>query len=215
MKTSESIVKLSQALLKAQKNIGAATKGAANPFFKSKYADLGSVMEACKSALNDEGITVLQPVQSTDSGDFVETLLLHESGEYISSSMKLVLSKQDMQAYGSAVSYARRYSLQSLVFIPAEDDDGEKTMTRERPKTQLAERAPAVIPEKFAASVAALTGALTAALVEPSITTDGQPHSDAGAPAAKSRTSFRGGKAKTEESKPLATMLPTATALNF
>jgi hypothetical protein len=132
MKTSESIKNLSMALLKAQKNIGAATKGAANPFFKSKYADLGSVMEACKEALNNEGITVLQPVQSSETGDYVETLLLHESGEFMSSSMKLLLSKQDMQAYGSAVSYARRYSLQSLVFIPAEDDDGEKSMVRER-----------------------------------------------------------------------------------
>lgn len=133
MKTSESIKNLSVALLKAQKNIGAATKGSKNPFFKSTYADLGSVMEACKDALNNEGISVLQPVTSTEQGDYVETILLHESGEHISSSMKLVLSKQDMQSYGSAVSYARRYSLQSLVFIPAEDDDGEKSMTRAKP----------------------------------------------------------------------------------
>lgn len=139
MKTSESIKSLSAALLKAQRNIGAATKGSANPFFKSRYADLGSVMEACKEALNNEGITVLQPVQSDVSGDYVETILLHESGEFMSSSMKLVLSKQDMQAYGSAVSYARRYSLQSLVFIPAEDDDGEKAVAR--PKPDMAGRA--------------------------------------------------------------------------
>lgn len=135
MKTSETIKNLSAAILKAQRNIGAATKGAANPFFKSRYADLGSVMEACKEALNNEGITVLQPVQSDSTGDFVETILLHESGEFMSSSMKLVLSKQDMQAYGSAVSYARRYSLQSLVFIPAEDDDGEKAVARSKPET--------------------------------------------------------------------------------
>lgn len=133
MKTSETIKSLSAALLKAQRNIGAATKGSANPFFNSRYADLGAVMEACKEALNDEGITILQPVQSDESGDFVETILLHESGEFMSSSMKLVLSKQDMQAYGSAVSYARRYSLQSLVFIPAEDDDGEKAISRPKP----------------------------------------------------------------------------------
>jgi hypothetical protein len=87
-------------------------------------------MEACKEALNNEGISVLQPVQSGPTDDFVETILLHESGEFITSEMKLILTKQDMQAYGSAVSYARRYSLQSLVFIPAEDDDGEKSMSR-------------------------------------------------------------------------------------
>ena len=144
MKTSESIKNLSSALLKAQRNIGAAVKGAANPFFKSKYADLGSVMEACKSALNDQGITILQPVQSDSTGDFVETMLLHESGEFMSSNMKLVLSKQDMQAYGSAVSYARRYSLQSLVFIPAEDDDGERSMVRQHPKVDLGAKSAAI-----------------------------------------------------------------------
>src|ERR1035437_4743809 len=62
MRTSSGIAKIAAALNKAQRNIGSATKGAANPFFKSKYADLGSVMEACKEALNNEGITVLQPV---------------------------------------------------------------------------------------------------------------------------------------------------------
>lgn len=131
MTRSDSIVKIAVALSKAQKNIGAAAKGAANPFFKSKYADLGSVMEACKEALNNEGITILQPVTITAEGKHaVETVLLHESGEFISSVMALELTKTNMQDLGSAISYARRYSLQSLVFIPAEDDDGEKTMTR-------------------------------------------------------------------------------------
>lgn len=131
MTRSETITKIAVALSKAQKNIGAAAKGAANPFFKSKYADLGSVMEACKEALNAEGITVLQPVTTTADGKHaVETVLLHESGEFISSTMTLELTKTNMQDLGSAISYARRYSIQSLVFIPAEDDDGEKSMTR-------------------------------------------------------------------------------------
>ena len=121
MKTSESILKIAPALLKAQKKIGSAVKDSVNPFFKSKYADLGSVMEACKDALNENGITVLQPVGE----GILETVLLHESGEYISESMRIV-SKSDNnpQEQGSAITYARRYSLQSLVFIPAEDDDG-------------------------------------------------------------------------------------------
>lgn len=129
MNRSESIKNISVAVLKAQKNIGAASKGASNPFFKSKYANLGSVMEACKEALNNEGITVLQPVASDASGEYVDTVLLHESGEFISSRMKLMATK-NMQELGSATSYARRYGLQSMMFIPAEDDDSEATMNR-------------------------------------------------------------------------------------
>lgn len=129
MRTSESIKTLAAALNKAQKKIGAAVKGSANPFFKSRYADLGAVMEACKEHLNSEGISVLQPVLSDESGDYVETVLLHESGEYISSRMRLLPSK-NMQELGSNTSYARRYGLQSLVFIPAEDDDGEAAVGR-------------------------------------------------------------------------------------
>jgi hypothetical protein len=127
MKTSESIKNIAAAFLKAQKEIGAAVKESENPFFKSTYADLGSVMEACKKALNDNGITVLQPVM----GDIVETILLHESGEWFLSETKIVTGKlNDPQAQGSAITYARRYGLQSMVFIPAEDDDGNKATTR-------------------------------------------------------------------------------------
>lgn len=129
MKTSESIKTLSAALNRAQKKIGAAVKGSNNPFFKSRYADLGAVMEACKEHLNSEGIAVLQPVLSDETGDYVETVLLHESGEFISSRMRLLPSK-NMQELGSNTSYARRYGLQSLVFIPAEDDDGEAAVGR-------------------------------------------------------------------------------------
>jgi predicted RNA-binding Zn-ribbon protein involved in translation (DUF1610 family) len=128
MKTSESIIKIAPALLAAQKEIGSASKDAVNPFFKSKYADLGSVMEACKEALNKNGITVLQPVSTDGMGTtLLETILLHESGEFISDTMSVTIKQQnDPQAQGSAITYARRYSLQSMVFIPAEDDDAEK-----------------------------------------------------------------------------------------
>lgn len=130
MKTSESIVKISEAFLKAQRNIGAATKGSANPFFRSKYADLGSVMEACKEALNNEGIAIMQPIDTIDGKHLVTTRLQHESGEFFEASMLLEVPKLTMQDLGSASSYARRYGLQSIGFIPAEDDDGEKTMKR-------------------------------------------------------------------------------------
>ena len=144
MKTSNSILEISKALLKAQKEIGGAMKDSDNPFFKSKYADFNSVMRACKEELNKNGITVLQPLDADENGDYVVTTLLHESGEYISSRMRLHATKQDMQAYGSAVTYARRYSLQSLVFIAAEDDDGEATMQRDTPPRATA--APAKAP---------------------------------------------------------------------
>ena len=129
----QSVNQIAPALLKAQRKIGAAKKETANPFFRSKYADLGSVMEACKEALNDEGIVVLQPVSSDNTGHYVETILLHESGESLTSKMRLELSKTDMQQLGSAISYARRYGLQSMMFIPAEDNDAEGTMNRTKP----------------------------------------------------------------------------------
>lgn len=126
MKYSTSITKIAPALLVAQRSIGAAKKDAENPFFHSSYADLGSVMEACKEALNENGITVLQPIDSDEHGVYVETTLLHESGEWISASMRIApKSETNPQDQGSAISYARRYSLQSMVFIPAKDDDGE------------------------------------------------------------------------------------------
>lgn len=131
MNKSETITKISASLLIAQKKMGGAKKDAVNPYFKSSYADLGAVMEACKDALNENGIIVLQPVGSDEIGVYVETVLLHESGEFISDMMRIaVKSPNDPQAQGSAITYARRYGLQSMVFIPAEDDDGEKAMKR-------------------------------------------------------------------------------------
>lgn len=132
MQKSDTITKIAKALVEAQKEIGAATKEAVNPFFHSKYADLGSVMEACKEALNKNGISVLQPVGVTEhGGEYVETILLHESGEFISDRMKITMVKQDPQSQGSAITYARRYALQSMVFIPAEDDDANSAMPKQ------------------------------------------------------------------------------------
>jgi hypothetical protein len=126
LNNTPSIVKISSALLKAQKEIGGAKKGADNPFFKKKYADLGAVMEACKDAFNENGITVLQPVISEGDNTYVETVLLHESGEFISAKMIVSCKNKDNpQEMGSAISYAKRYSLQAIAFIPSEDDDGE------------------------------------------------------------------------------------------
>lgn len=138
MNCSSSVTKIAPALVAAWENIGAATKDAKNPFFKSSYATLGEVMEVVKQALLDQGVAVLQPVVGDETGDYVETVLLHTTGEWISGRMRMACKPNDPQALGSACSYARRYSLQSICFVPAIDDDGEKAMGRKTdPNTEL------------------------------------------------------------------------------
>lgn len=140
MQTSESIKAIAPALLKAQKSIKAAIKGSQNPFFKSKYADILSVLDAVKGPLNENDIIVLQPhvFDAISATSFVETALVHTSGEWMSSQTPIVTAKaNDPQALGSAITYARRYSLQSFVSLPAEDDDGEGAMSRNKKKVEL------------------------------------------------------------------------------
>lgn len=131
MNKSESIAKISAALVKAQSEMGAATKDSKNPFFKSSYADLNAIREATIPVLNAHGITVLQPMTVVDGKQYVETTLLHDSGEYLTSLTEIVAAKaNDPQAAGSAQTYARRYGLQAFLCVGAEDDDGEKAMGR-------------------------------------------------------------------------------------
>lgn len=140
METSTSIVKLAPALLAAQREMSNAVKDAKNPFFKSKYADLNAIREASHPVLNKHGISVLQPLIQKEGKTYVRTLLLHESGEFIAGDTEVVVAKQnDPQAQGSGISYARRYGLQSLVSLGAEDDDGEKAMARSASVTKLEE----------------------------------------------------------------------------
>jgi hypothetical protein len=121
---SESIKQIAPALLKAQSQMSNPKKGSNNPFFKSKYADLNSVREACLPALNENGISVIQPICCIDGKNYVETILLHESGEWISSLTEIICNKSnDAQSFGSGSSYSRRYGLQSLIFLGADDDD--------------------------------------------------------------------------------------------
>jgi hypothetical protein len=120
---------IATALLKAQSEMSNPKKGATNPFFKSKYADLNSIREAVIPVLNANGISVLQPIVHTDSKNFVKTILLHESGECLESLTEIVYNKiNDAQAQGSGISYARRYALQSFVCVGADDDDGQKAV---------------------------------------------------------------------------------------
>ena len=116
---------IATSLAAAQINMGKALKQSNNPHFRSKYADLGSVMDACLPALNEHGIAVIQPTSEDEQGRFVETILIHgESGEQLSCRVPLIVSKNDMQGYGSAVTYARRYGLMAMAGIAPEDDDG-------------------------------------------------------------------------------------------
>ena len=124
MLKSDSIKSLAVAMCKAQAEMGGAHKGANNPFFKSKYADLGAVVQAIKEPFSNNGLSYVQfPIE--EGGRIgVETILLHESGEWMSNSFTVQLTKQDAQGAGSALTYCRRYSLQAIAGIPSEDDDG-------------------------------------------------------------------------------------------
>lgn len=116
---------IATALAKAQANMGKAIKANKNDHFRSKYADLGNVMDACLPALNEVGIALIQPTGTDELGNFVETILIHgESGEQLSCRVPLILGKNDMQGFGSAVTYARRYGLMAMAGIAPEDDDG-------------------------------------------------------------------------------------------
>ena len=120
---------IATALLKAQSEMSNPKKGATNPFFKSKYADLNAIREAVIPILNANGISVLQPIVHVDNKNFVKTILLHESGELMESLTEIIYNKvNDAQAQGSGISYARRYSLQSFVCVGSSDDDGQKAV---------------------------------------------------------------------------------------
>lgn len=116
---------LSAAMAKAFAKIEAATKSANNPHFKSKYADLGSVIDAIKPPLIEHGLFFTQRSHPAENGVSVETVLHHESGEELSlGTLYVPANKQDAQGFGSALTYARRYGLMTAFGVPAEDDDG-------------------------------------------------------------------------------------------
>lgn len=129
--TSKSIY---QALVAAQKNFESAAKTSNNPHFRSKYAALDVCVDAVKEALNNEGIFLLQKTHDCTDGVMVETIFIHESGDQLSGGVLHVpASKHDAQGYGSALTYARRYSLLAACGIAPEDDDGNAA-TKAPPK---------------------------------------------------------------------------------
>jgi hypothetical protein len=128
---------IATALVKAQKAFGPALKTATNPHFKSRYADLSACVEAVINGLNDNGIALVQQLHEAEHGVTVETVFIHESGEMLNCGKLFVpATKQDAQGFGSALTYARRYSLMAACGIAPEDDDGNAA-SRKPEKTTL------------------------------------------------------------------------------
>lgn len=128
MTQSATIGKLAEGLSKAQGALKIAAKDANNPFFKSKYADLASVWEACRDALVKNGLSVAQHTEGATVESLVmHTTLLHTSGEWLSGSYPIKPTKNDPQGIGAAITYARRYSLAAMVGVVSDEDDDAET----------------------------------------------------------------------------------------
>jgi len=154
MDKSESITKLSAALVKAQSQMKPAPMNAVNPFLKNKYADLGAIIQTAAPTLNGNGLAYVQTVGGHDDQVSVTTMLIHESGEYISDTVSMATGtekgKSAAQVAGSIVTYLRRYSLASICGIYADEDtDGNGPVGgsggNKKPATQ--ESSAAVWPE--------------------------------------------------------------------
>ena len=131
---SAEIGELAKALAVAQGKITGALKDSANPFFKSKYADLASVWDACRGPLSDNGLAVVQLTESDDAGVYVSTTLAHSSGQWMRSRLRLTPKDVTPQGMGSAITYGRRYALAAMVGVAQVDDDGNAASGRETPK---------------------------------------------------------------------------------
>ena len=134
--TSPTIASLAKALSAAQGEVEGAVKGRKNDHFRSKYADLAAVWDACREALTKHGLAVVQsPGPCADGRMEMTTMLAHASGEWMRGTLTIPLAKVDAQAYGSATTYARRYALAAFVGVAPEDDDGNAA-TAAAPRVQ-------------------------------------------------------------------------------
>jgi hypothetical protein len=132
---------LAAALSAAQSEIEGAVKGAVNPHFRSKYADLGACWDACRGPLTKHGLSIVQLPVACDPGWVkLRTILMHKSGEVLEDTWSVPVSKQDAQGYGSALTYARRYMLQAIVGLAPIDDDAEASVGRSQPQQQQAKQ---------------------------------------------------------------------------
>jgi hypothetical protein len=153
LRMSPTIGKLADALAKAQAEMEGAAKDATNPHFRSKYADLASIRDACRP-LAKYGLAHLQPTRADGPHVTVTTLLIHSSGEWISEDLTLTAGSNTPQAVGSAITYGRRYGLAAMVGIAPEDDDGEAAEPRNAAPaidaTRLTPKAPPKPPKSTA-----------------------------------------------------------------
>lgn len=149
MNTSESINELAAALAKAQAQIQPAKKENVNPAFKSKYADLASVWDACREPLTANGLSVVQmPTDNAEPGRVaLVTTLLHSSGQWISSMVSTRIVKDDPQGVGSALTYLRRYALSAMVGVAPDDDDGNAA-SQSSQRSEPARYSPPVQPQQ-------------------------------------------------------------------
>lgn len=137
---SESIATLAKALVGAQKELVPVKRDKENPYFHSRYVGLDTVMPMALELLNRHGLALVQTVgNGTEHGTTLTTMLVHESGEYIADTQPLLLVKADPQGQGSAITYARRYGLMSMLGIVAEDDDDGNAASRPVPAQQYQE----------------------------------------------------------------------------
>lgn len=127
---SEQIGELAKALAVAQGKITGALKDSSNPFFKSRYADLASVWDACRGPLSENGLAVVQLTESDDAGVYVATTLAHSSGQWMRSRLRLQPKDATPQGMGSAITYGRRYALAAIVGVAQVDDDGNAASGR-------------------------------------------------------------------------------------
>lgn len=163
MKTSENLEKILPKLAQVKSKLEAVTKGANNPFFKSKYADLNTHLDAVEPLLQEAGLILLQPCSTSEIGqNRVSTVIVDSvSGQFVCSEMTLV-GEKDMQKAGSAITYGRRYTLGSLLSMKAEDDDGNSASGKgnktNTPKTTTTPSKTAATTAKAASAPAKASG---------------------------------------------------------
>lgn len=131
MDMSDSIAALADALAKAQGEIDDATKAGINPHFKSKYADLAAVRAVIRGPLAKNGLAVIQLPRAQNGVVEVDTMLTHKSGEFIKETLRMPVAQMNAHGIGSAITYARRYGLMSMLCLAADDDDGNGAVMSE------------------------------------------------------------------------------------
>jgi len=147
LNSSPSVKELATALAIVQGQLTFAKKDSKNPFFKSNYADLESVWEACRSLLSDNGLAIMQfPGDYVDGNMTLTTVMTHSSGEWVAQNMSLPVSKPDAQGAGSAITYMRRYALAAIVGVVQADDDGNSASIK---ATVVADKTTSITPQQI------------------------------------------------------------------